>query len=245
MKTIKIMLTTFIVAIISSDMLVAQENKGTLLNMTEFTIKPGHNAQFREGVKKWKECYLENEGENNWNMWQRDQGEGTVYVMTGNMPNWAEMDKVDEKGKACYVTALNLIIPHIEKADNSVAQRMPDISRTFPDDAKYVRVTFYNVSNGNIFEEVINEVGKAIKDKEGTPRGMWYDSQLGGPKTADYFVSMPFKKYADLDISRDSPRKIYTDAVGQEKADEMVAKWYSTVWNTWSYTYTLESELSN
>ena len=245
MKTIKIMLTTFIVAILSSNMLVAQENKGTLLNMTEFTIKTGHEAQFRDGMKQWKECYLENEGEYQWNMWRRDQGEGSVYVITGNMANWAEMDKEDEKGKPCYMTVVNFIMPHVEKINNSVAQRMPDISKTSSDEFKYVRVTYYKVSNGNTFEEVLNAVNKAIKQKEGEPRGMWFNTRLGGPESADYFVSMPFVKYAELDISKDSPRKIYTDAVGQKKADEMGVKWNSTVKDSWAYTFTLESELSN
>jgi len=42
----------------------AQETeKGFILSMTEFTVKRGHDVQFREGVKAWKACYIENKGE--------------------------------------------------------------------------------------------------------------------------------------------------------------------------------------
>ena len=48
---------------------IAQENESFLLNMSEITVKPGHEAQFVEGVKSWKACYLENEGQDKWNIW--------------------------------------------------------------------------------------------------------------------------------------------------------------------------------
>ena len=77
-------------------LIVAQQNESILLNLSEITVKPGHNAQFIQGVKAWKECYLENNGEDKWNMWKRVQGEGNVYTMTSVMANWAEMD--EERG---------------------------------------------------------------------------------------------------------------------------------------------------
>jgi hypothetical protein len=58
-------------------------------------------------------------------------------------------------------------------------------------------------------------------------------------------VSTPYKGFADLDISRDSPSKIYENAVGKKKADEMLAKWRVAVGDSWSYIFTLNSELSN
>ena len=36
---------------------VSQENEAFLLNVSEITVKTGHNAQFVEGVKSWKKCY--------------------------------------------------------------------------------------------------------------------------------------------------------------------------------------------
>jgi len=245
MKTTKLIMSTFIVAIFCSNILTAQNTASTLLSASEITVKSGHNAQFMEGVKLWKECYLKDEGENNWSMWRRDQGEGNVYVMTGNMPNWAEMDKEDESGEDCYMTIVNFIWPHVEKVNQSVFETMADYSRAWPDDAKYCRVTYFKVNKGYAFEEVVSAVGDAIKKKEGAPRGVWYDLELGAPDSPDYMIVLPLKKYGDLDISRDSPSKIYTDAVGQKKADEMWVKWFDTLDDSWSYTFSLMTELSN
>ena len=49
------------------------QDESVLLGMTEFTIKPGRDTKFIEGVKSWKECYLKNEGTWNWDVWSRLQ----------------------------------------------------------------------------------------------------------------------------------------------------------------------------
>lgn len=40
-------------------MAVAQEVEERIMTMTTFKVKQGHSAQFKDGVKKWKECYTE------------------------------------------------------------------------------------------------------------------------------------------------------------------------------------------
>jgi len=245
MKTIKMMITSVILAVFSISMLTAQNNESFLLSVSEITVKQGHNAQFMEGVKKWKECYLENDGKERWDIWRRVQGEGTVYVMTGVMQNWAEMDKEDPANKDCYATVLNFIMPHVEKVDYNIARSMPDFSRTMPEDTKLVWVTFYKVNDGIVFREIIGAVGNAIKAKEGSFRGIWYNYMGGASDAADYMVATPYRGFAELDIARDSPAKIYRDASGDKKADEMRAKWLVAVEDSWSYIFTLNSELSN
>lgn len=245
MKTIKMMITSMFVAVFGISMLTAQNNDSVLLTVSEITVKQGHNTQFMEGVKKWKECYLENDGKEGWNMWRRVQGEGTVYIMSGVMANWAEMDKTDPVNKDCYATVLNFIMPHVEKVNFNIARSMPEFSRDFPEDTKLVWVTFFKVNDGRVFREIISIVSSAIKAKEGSPRGIWYNYAGGGTDAADYMVSTPYKGFAEMDISRDSPWKIYEDSVGKKKADEMGAKWDAAVDDAWSYIYSLNSELSN
>jgi len=245
MKTIQWITTTVIVAVFSISMLTAQNNDNALLTVSEITVKQGHNAQFIDGVKKWKECYLENKGEEKWNIWKRVQGEGSVYVMTGLMKNWAEMDKEDPANKGCYAMVLNFIMPHIEKVNYSIARSMPEFSRAMPEDTKLVWVTFFQVNDGTAFKEVITGVSNAIKAKEGAPRGIWYNYMGGAPDAADYMVSTSYNGFAQMDITRDSPWKIYENAVGKKKADEMGDKWDAAVDDAWSYIFTLNSELSN
>ena len=224
---------------------LSQNNETALLTVSQITVKQGHNAQYIEGVKKWKECYLENNGENNWNVWRRLQGEGNVYVLSGLMENWAKMDKEDPANKECYTTVLNFIMPHVEKTHFNIAETMPEISRAFSEDTKLVWNTFYKVKNTADFMEIINAVTGAIKAKEGSYRATWFSYMGGAPDTPDYMVSTPYKGYADLDISRDSPAKVYENAAGKKKTDEMRAKWRAAVEKSWSYIYSLNTELSN
>lgn len=245
MKTIRLSIITLSIAIFSIGNLTAQEKAGEILTSTEITVKQGHRAQFIDGVKKWKECYLENNGQEKWNMWYRQQGEGNFYIMSGMKANWAELDKEDKSGDACYAVLLNFIMPHIEKTNRRVAQSMPEVSKNSSGAAQNIMVTYYQVKKDYLFEEVITAVSEAIKNKEGSARGDWFKVRFGGLDTPDFFISLPFENYADLDIKRDSPAKIYTDLVGEKKASEMWEKWFETLDKSWSYTYKLESELSN
>jgi hypothetical protein len=244
MKTLRIIFINATIAMFSIGLLSAQSNDYAILNSNEITVKAGHNAQFIAGVKQWKECYIENDGKNKWNMWRLEQGEGNVYVLTGMMAKWAEMDEENAAGKSCYLTYLNMIFPHIESQNSYTSTTMPDISADIPEETKYALVTYYEVHNEGDFENVINTVGNAIKKKEGDFRASWYNVQLAGPKAPDFFVASFYKKYAEMDIKRDSPSKIYTDLVGEEKAKEMWDIWFATLQNSWSFTYKLETELS-
>lgn len=247
MGTMKILIVAVMVAIFGTGVLLAQNGASAseILTTTEITVRQGHNAQFIEGVKKWKECYLKHNGEEKWSMWSRQQGEGQVYIMAGTIATWAEMEMKNDTNNECYIALLNHILPHIEKVNSRVASTMPEVSRSTPEGTKYIWVTYYNVRNEHTFREVIREVTKAIKAKEGSPRGLWYSFQLGAPETPNFMVVEPYKGYADIDIKRDSPAKIYTDAVGEEKANELWDKWFDTLEERWAYIYKLNPEMSS
>ncbi|MCA1751491.1 MAG: hypothetical protein LC670_06800 [Flavobacteriales bacterium] len=245
MKTSKLILNAVLIALLSIGTLSAQDSERTILRMSEITVKQGHYPQFTEGVKKWKECYGENNGERGWNMWERVQGEGSVFVMTGIMQNWAEMDKKDPANKECYAVVMNFIMPHVEKVNFNLAGTMPDISRTFPEDAELVWVWSVKVNNSTVFKENLESMSKAIVAREGKPRGVWYSFMGGAHDAPDYMVSVPFKGYADLDESRDNVWKIYEETAGKEKSDAMKASQREVIDVDWSYMYRLNKELSN
>lgn len=245
MKNFKTIALAVLLAVFSSSAITAQDKVGELTTTTEITVKRGHNAQFVEGVKNWKECYLENNGQRKWGVWKREQGEGNVYVLVGTMKNWAEMDSDDPVNEACYMTLLNFISPHIEKVNYNISQVMPEVSRAWPADGTIAWVTYFKVNNGYAFKEVITAVGGAVKEKEGSPRGLWREYKGGASDAPDYMVATPFKSFAELDVKRDRPAKIFTDAVGEEKAGEMWDKWFETVVDSWSYIYVRQPELSN
>ncbi|WP_299552902.1 hypothetical protein [Seonamhaeicola sp.] len=229
-------------------LVVAQENESFLLNLSEITVKTGHDAQFVEGVKAWKECYLENKGEDNWNMWRRVQGEGNVYTMTSVMANWAEMDeKGDPAGKECRMIVVNLIMPHVESVHYNIARSKPDVSRSapMPEDTGLVWVYSVQVNNSTDFNEVVSEISKAVKKAEGDGRGTWYNVMGGAPEVPHYFIGIPFKNFAALDVERDGVWKVYEKAHGKSKTDALRAKFRACVDKDWSYMYTLQKELSN
>ncbi|WP_445736212.1 hypothetical protein [Mariniflexile sp.] len=224
----------------------SQDQESFMLNLTEFTIKFGHDSNFQEGVKKWNKCYQENNGTDKWNVWHRVQGKGNVYVLSGRLANWAEMDKPDETSKMCRAIALDFIIPHIESTEFNTTRYMPEWSKKASmEGIKLVWVSSFKVKNSTIFDEVVKDVSAALIKKEGDNRGYWYRFMGGSPDQADYIVSTPFKSYADLDIDVDSVWKVYEAVQGKTKTTETRNKFRSSLDSSWSYLYTLEEELSN
>jgi hypothetical protein len=227
--------------------IVSQENESFLLNLSEITVKPGHDAQFIEGVKAWKKCYKDNEGTMTWNMWRRVQGEGSVYTLTSTMSKWAEMDDDNDKaGRDCYLNVVNLIMPNVKNVHYNIARSMPEFSRSGTMEGRTL-VWVYNVqtNNSSSFLEVVKEITMSTKKAEGDARGTWYNVQGGAPEVADFFVAIPFKNFAEMDVDKDNVWTLYEKANGKTKADALRAKFRAAVSNDWSYMYTLNEELSS
>ncbi len=238
-------LSLIFAAVLSITPLQAQEEESVILSFTEFTIKPGHNYQFREGIKAWKECYLSNGGEWNWSIWNRVQGKGNVYALTSTMEKWAEMDEVDDAGKECRDLARELINPHIESVEYNLYKTMPQFSSTAEVDNKIVWVTYWTVENSTVFMETVENVSGALKKAEGDSRGYWYRTLGGGPDSPHFFVVEAFENWAALDVEEDGVWEVVEKTEGEKTKDELRNKMRSSTDEVWSYIYERQDELSN
>lgn len=243
MKTFKTVLLTLSCLILLPKATQAQEDESFIMNLTEFTVKFGQDAKFTDGVKKWNKCYKDNNGTDTWNVWHRLQGKGNVYTLVASMKNWAEMEKSDPAGKACRSIALEYITPYIESSEFSTTRSMPGSSRKASmEGMSIVWVTSFKVNNSMAFNEVVKEVTSTIAEKEGDNRGYWY-SVMGG-QGANYFVSTPFKDFADLDKDQENVWKVYESVHGKSKTKDIREKFNASLDDVWSYTYTFEKDLS-
>lgn len=227
---------------------VSQENDSYLLNLSQITVKTGHTSQFIAGVKSWKKCYNDNDGKEHWNMWHRVQGEGSVFTMSSSMAKWAEMDDDnDAAGKECRTIVIDLIMPHVKSVSYNIARSLPKVSRTtpMPEDTKLVWVYNVKTNNSVAFMDVVKEVESTIKKAKGDTKASWFGVVGGGPEVSDYFVSVPMKNFAEMDIDEDGVWEIYEKAHGKDKTNALRAKFRSLVTSDWSYMYTLNKELSN
>ncbi|MGB5243791.1 MAG: hypothetical protein WBN19_09655 [Lutimonas sp.] len=225
-------------------LLVAQNDDSRLLNMTQITVKFGHNDEFTQGVKQWKKCYMDNKGTEKYNVWRRVQGEGNVYVITGWLGKWADMDKKDEASDKCNNVVKESIAPHMEGISYNIAETMPELSTTWDPTTTVVWVTYFKVNNGTVFNEVIKETSSAMTKIEGKTRGAWYDVMGGAPDMPHYFVSTPFKDYAAIDVERDGVWEVLEKATSKAKAESVRANFRSSVDSMWSYVFKLDEEMS-
>lgn len=225
---------------------VAQAPEKFILSTTEFTVKGGHEKEFEDGIKAWKECYLENKGEWTWTMWQRYNGKGSVYVLSSRSANWAEFDdENDEAGKKCRQIAMFQIVPHIESSENNFATSMPEFSKATSAEMGVIWVSFFRVENGILFKEVIKETSDIIQKAEGDKRSYWYDVDGGSPDGADYYVTTPFKNFAALDVKRDGVWDLVEKAKGKEETEKLRAKMRDSLQDSWAYMFKRMDDLSH
>ena len=161
------------------------------------------------------------------------------------MANWAEMDKKDPARNACRAIVTNYIMPHVESIEQTMASNLPELSRPSMEGTKVIWVTFFKVKKGMDFLDLIKNVSSAVKTSEGNFRGYWYRVIGGGPDAPDYFITEPYKSFADLDKQQDNPYKVYEKVNGKKAGDAIMAKAKSSIENAWSYLYTLSEDLSN
>ncbi|MCB0433258.1 MAG: hypothetical protein KDD18_09740, partial [Mangrovimonas sp.] len=105
--------------------------------------------------------------------------------------------------------------------------------------------TFFEIQNSADFKEVVQGIQSALKSSNDDRNGKWFTFMGGDRDDADYFVSTPFSKFADLDKDEDGVWQVYEKVNGKKKADELRAKFRSSVVDVWSYIYTLNKDLSN
>ena len=243
MKTFKLILLAACFLFMLPKTIQAQENDEFVMNLVEYTVKFGHSSNFEEGVKKWKKCYQENNGESKWNLWKREQGKGNTYVVSSRLANWAEMDEDDPAGAACTSVAVQFVRPHIENMEVNTVQSMPKLSRKADmGDATLVWVYSFDVKNSRAFLNIIEQITSTIQAQEGDKRGYWYRSLAG--EGNDYFVSTPYKGFSDLDNDRDNVWEVYEKAHGKTKTEKIRDEFSAVLDNATSFIYSLQKDLS-
>lgn len=224
---------------------IAQQ-ESRILHMFELKLKMNERQKFEEGMKKWKDCYLENSGTDTWNVWNRVQGEGGVVAVTYYMDKWAEMDEgPQEADNACQEIFRSSVFPYVESMNHNIASTMPDYSKSPTSGNKVVWVTFFRTNNSSVFNEVIKDVSSTYKEAKGEPLGYWYDFAGGGQDAPDYMVSLPYKNFAGLDAEWDGPWDVYEQKHGKDKMTKMRDKFREALDDSWAYMYKLNEELSN
>lgn len=226
-----------------------QNKKPGPMEITEITVKFGQERQFLEGVKLWNQCYLKNNGTRHWSFWRRVQGKGSVYVLSGVLPNWAAMDENDSASQTCRTMAVQLIQPNIESTDYSIVEKMTGFSNyEMKESTELIRVIYFKVKNFQDFLEAYSTLQAGLK---GTvfENVIWSSVVDGGPDSPDFFIVLPYDGFSDFDHPNPEfeggPWKKYEELKGKKAADALRAKARNSVENTWSYLYTLNKNLSN
>lgn len=227
----------------------AQNTKSELMEITEITVKPGQERQFLAGVKLWNECYLKNNGTYHWALWHRVQGQGSVYVLSGILPNWAAMDENDSASQTCRTMAVQLIQPNIESTDYSITQRMSGFSNyVMKESTELIRVIYFKVKNNDDFIDAYSTLQAGLKGT-GFEDVIWSRVIDGGPDSPDYFIVLSYDGFSDLNNPdpqfEGGPWKKFEELKGKKAADALRAKARNSIESSWSYLYTLNRNLSN
>ncbi|MDT8409053.1 MAG: hypothetical protein RQ741_05595 [Wenzhouxiangellaceae bacterium] len=231
-------------AVASAMLAQAQEDDGHLLNLYKLHVKIGHDSEFRDAMAAWKSCYLENDGEAGWGVWRRVQGEGSVYTISFNTPNWADMDSEDPAGQACQSVIRDRIDPNLSGVTTMVARYMPETSGN-ASDYGVVEVYSFDVDDLRAFNDVIKAVTDVMGEDGHGNSGHWYDVRGGGPGVEDYFVVSTYKNFAAMDEDRPGVWERYEKVHGEAATEAIREKFGDSLDRSWSYIYSRIDGLSH
>lgn len=234
----------FILIAAANSVSAQEDDSGHMFSLIEVTVSPGHEDKFREGVAAWKNCYLENDGSSNWNVWRRMHGKGTSYAVAFSMAGWADLDETDEAGQACRDVVTEQITPHTDSGKSSYIQFMPEVSKA-PSENDVIWVTSFRVSDGRTFRQVVESVVESIRKAEGEPRGYWYDVLGGSAHDADLMVVTPYENFAALDVERKEIWAVVAENLGEEEAERLRTDSMDSLDAVWGYLYRRVGELSH
>ena len=223
----------------------AEEPNGHLLSNFEMHVKAGHDDEFRAGIAEWKECYLEHGGTRAWNTWQRQHGQGMVYVVAFVLDRWADLDTPEEASRKCQGVVMEKIMPPVypEKGTSSYARLLPEVSRNTPV-TDLVWISSFRTNDPRLMRRTIEQVVSAVIEAEGEPRGYWYRVQGGDAASADYFLMIPFENYAAMDESRTGVYEIVTNLRGEVESERLRADMHAAIDSRWSYLFRRVPDLS-
>jgi hypothetical protein len=224
----------------------AQEPAGHLLSIFEMHVKAGHNDQLKAGIAAWKQCYLAQKGDRDWNTWQRQQGQGNVYVVAFRLANWAALDTPNEAAQKCQSVVAEQITPHVhaEKGATSYARLLPEISRNAPV-SDLIWVNNFKADDARLMRRTIDQVVGAMAEAEGQPRAFWYSVQGGDAASADYFAVTPFENFAALDETRTGVWEVITKLRGEDESERLRNDFRTSLDSSWAYLFRRMPELSH
>jgi hypothetical protein len=205
-----------------------EEKEDYMLSIMELSIKHGHGMKFREAMTAYMECYVENEGINEWTVWGAVDGEPNAMTIVSRVDMWAEFDADDPGDEACWPEHGAELTSHLADAERRMWRRMPDWSGE-AGDFSVVRLHNFRVDDGEEFREVVGEIVGMMKDAEYEHMGTWYNAVGTKRWGADYFVVDHFENFAALDEDRQGANGIMVDALGEDGAEEMWERFGDTL----------------
>lgn len=200
--------------------LAQDDEDGHILEITKVGVKIGHEMKFRDAVKAYHGCLIENEYEGSWSTWSNVGGEGREYHFVSTMANWAEMDSPSEASKTCWSEHHDSLTAHVNSVSTRFARAEPDWSGE-AEGYSVVRLHHFRVDDGDEFRDAVGAITGILKGAEHEHLGSWYRMIGNDANEPNYFVVAHYKNFAALDEDRTGPYDALVEAEGEERADEL------------------------
>lgn len=225
----------------------AEEAAGNVVRMTDWTVKPGMNALFREGLKRHNDFHRrQNDTWGALYTWRIISGDHNGQYLRGTFGHkWADFDAEDKMGDADDKdTAMNLD-PYMESGMTSYYLYRPELSKSaMSGPAPMVRVIEFRVriGQGQKFEQTVGKINEVLH-KVDWPDYEWYERFDGGDLST-MVLALPKKNWADMAPPAKSVAEVLKENVGPEEAGKLFAAFGEAVESETSYIAVFEPALS-
>lgn len=226
----------------------AAAEAGDILRATIWTVTPGQEQQFEEGLEKHNQFHAAQGDTWAFMTFQYISGEdeGQYFRFTPGHA-WADFDSeyahLDEAGDAADMAAN--VLPHVQSARTVFYEHHPDISQGAGGPMPLTRVIVFQLKpfQAEGFLASVKRVHEVLSAHEGGwPAYEWYSVADGG-MGGQFAVVLPRESWAGFE----EPDPSFDEVVGQGLGADAAAVFQAmgdAVDKTWSYTIEFRPDLS-
>jgi hypothetical protein len=223
---------------------LAQDDDGANMGRVFIVdVKDGHGDEFREGVKAYFDCYGENGGKRNWNVYSAETGKLGRYAFTFGGHKWAVFDEQEEASKACSEVFEERFLAHINKAQSEFTRHMAEQSNVKDGEYNVAWVINFEVGDGRRFVEAISKINEAAKEAE-WGNYVWYDVVAGGRHSGDFFIVILEENFAGFDEDNEPLWKMVEGVHGKKTTEKLRTDLNETITADWSNIWRRLPDLS-
>jgi hypothetical protein len=191
--------------------------------VTVWTVKPGMEAKFEEGLKRHNDFHRRQSDPLALSTFQVQSGPGGgAYIRLAGDRHWSDFDAEEAMAKADQADSAVNTDPYIASATTSYYRLLADVSRPKESPSSMYALAFYRAkfAKSRDFMRAARKIHEGIGKTQWPVHYAWF-ALVNGGEGPEFVLSLPRDKWADFNPPEKPFDKMMEEAFGRAEADSI------------------------